>query len=146
LLAVGGEDGSIHLFKLPGLIPLHTYKVNRGAVSALAFSPDGSKLAVGDANRAVLVLSTSGGYEVLADTWVWHNARVTSVAWHAGGQHVVSGGLDTCVYVWSLERVSKKVAIKGAHLEGVNGVGWKGDTIVSVGQDGFVKVWEVELP
>ena len=70
--------------------------------------------------------------------------------------HVVSGSLDTNVYVWSLENVSKRVLIKGAGPGGVNCVVWLGEAhvtddkktggVLSAGADGCVRVWEVELP
>lgn len=150
VVAVGADDGGVFVYALPGLSLAKKYTFNRGGVTAIAFSPDGSKIAVGDSNRSVLVIDATvngdAGGALLVDTWVFHNARVTCLSWHSSGKHVVSGSLDTGLEVWSLERPMKHTAVKGAHLEAVNGVGWKGDKVVSVGQDGFVKTWEVTLP
>jgi WD40 repeat protein len=92
--------------------------------------------------------------------WDWHTARISSLAFlptlTSPPTHVVSGSLDTNVYVWSLENISKRALIKGAGPGGVSCVVWLGDAratdnkqtgrVLSAGTDGCVRVWEVELP
>lgn len=92
--------------------------------------------------------------------WDWHNGRISSLAflpaWSLPPTHVVSGSLDTNVYIWSLENISKRVCIKGAGPSGVNCVVWLGEPrvidgkqtgrVLSAGTDGCARVWEVELP
>lgn len=59
-------------------------------VSALAYSPDGQYLAVGDSNREVSVFargSGSGQWTALVQgQWVHHTSRITALAWSPSGQ------------------------------------------------------------
>lgn len=69
-----------------------------------------------------------------------------ALAWNAAGTHVVSGALDTHVYVWSLAKPASRVKALNAHKDGVNGVAWADGSskVVSTGGDAAVKVWNVE--
>jgi WD40 repeat protein len=99
-------------------------------------------------------------HQPIPTRWDWHTARISSLAFlqalASPSTHVVSGSLDTNLYIWSLENISKRVLIKGAGPGGVNCVVWLGDVhvtdskkmgrVLSAGADGCVRVWEVELP
>ncbi|RUS29490.1 quinon protein alcohol dehydrogenase-like superfamily, partial [Jimgerdemannia flammicorona] len=147
---VGGDDNRSRAYRLADgaltLLPDLELASNRGAITALAVSPQGTHLAAGDAQGKIFVYDLGTG-EVVVTQWVFHSARVNSLAWSANGKFVVSGSLDTNVFVWNLDKPGKRVQIKKAHIAGVNGVGWAGEReVVSVGQDATVKVWEVVLP
>ncbi|KAH8434765.1 WD40 repeat domain-containing protein [Aspergillus melleus] len=145
--AVGGENSSVQICALSGssLAPKADIKASRNPVSALAFSPDGSLLAVGDSRGRVLVYKVADG-SLVTDRWTAHTARITSIAWKEDGTHVVSGSLDTNIFVWSLANPGDWLQVSNAHKEGVNGVAWiaGGSKIASAGADASVKVWKVE--
>ncbi|KAF9891269.1 hypothetical protein FE257_004833 [Aspergillus nanangensis] len=145
--AIGGEDSSVQICDISGsgLSPKIDFKPSQNPVSALAFSPDGSLLAVGDSRGRVLVHKVADG-SVVTDRWTAHTARITSISWNKSGTHVVSGGLDTNIFVWSLANPGDWLQAPNAHKEGVHGVAWiVGDSkIASAGADAAVKVWKVE--
>ncbi|RUS13219.1 WD40-repeat-containing domain protein, partial [Endogone sp. FLAS-F59071] len=152
IVVVGGEDSQPHAYTLtPGTGDLSPLAVpispTRGAVSALAISRSTPPLlAAGDAQGKIQVYDLTTGATVISQ-WVFHSGRISSLAWSNDGKFVVSGGLDTNVFVWSVDRPGKRVQIKKAHTAGVNGVGFVGENkVVSAGQDATVKVWEVVLP
>ena len=66
-----------------------------GAVTDLAFSPDGSYLVTADGNRKVTLFSVANDY-AKANTreWGFHTAKVNCVAWSPNSLFVASGGLD----------------------------------------------------
>jgi WD40 repeat protein len=146
--AIGAEDSSIRICEITedGLNPLIEVKASRNAVTALAFSPDGSLLAAGDSRGRVVVFNVANG-SIVTDRWTAHTARITSIAWNAQGTHLASGSLDTNIFVWSLAHPGDWLKVANAHKEGVNGVAWIADDvkIVSAGADAAVKVWKVEL-
>ena len=132
---------------------------NRGTITVLSYSPDGKYLAVGDTDRKIMVYDTKT-HEIEFNQWVFHSARVNSIAWSANSKYAVSGALDRDIYVWSVEKPMKYIAIKGkrsllvgrvasmifvgAHQEGVSGVAFLDEmTIVSTGSDACVKTWSI---
>ncbi|CAB5378304.1 unnamed protein product [Rhizophagus irregularis] len=144
-VAVGSEDSKVTLYKVNG-DKLEEEKVitGRSSISAIAYSPDGSLLAVGDAQGKITVYDTSN-HEVKISQWVFHTAKVNSIAWSPDGLHAASGSLDTNIYIWSVEKPMKNIAIKGAHQVSVTGVIFlDNDTISSVGQDACVKTWTIK--
>ncbi|KAJ3290770.1 Structural maintenance of chromosomes protein 2 [Borealophlyctis nickersoniae] len=141
-VAIGGEDNKVHLYTLTGgkLEERTVFDGNRGPVTSLSYSPNGTMLAAADTARNVLVYDAASG-EVKINQWVFHNARVNTVAWSPDSLHAVSGSLDTNVEVWSVEKPMKHISIKGAHLDSVNGVVFlDNNTIASAGGDAAIKV------
>ncbi|PYH84919.1 WD40 repeat-like protein, partial [Aspergillus uvarum CBS 121591] len=143
LAAIGGEDSSVQICDISaqGFTPKTEFKASRNAISALAFSLDGSLLAVGDSRGRVLVYKAAGG-QLVTDRWTAHTSRVTSISWNEDNTHVVSGGLDTNIFVWSLTKPGDWLQVSNAHKEGVNGVAWiaGGSKIASAGADAAIKL------
>jgi WD40 repeat protein len=145
--AVGGEESTVQICEISDstLSPKTDIKVSRNPVSALAFSPNGSLLAIGDSRGRVLVYQVADG-SLVTDRWTAHTARITSIAWNESGTLLASGSLDTNIFVWSLANQGDWLQASNAHKEGVNGVAWLagGSRIASAGADAAVKVWKVE--
>jgi WD repeat-containing protein 1 (actin-interacting protein 1) len=87
--------------------------------------------------------------QAVTSRWAYHSARVNSLEFTADGQHCASGSLDTHVYVWSVARPLKSIAIKNAGPGGVNAVFWLGGAegktgkLASTGADACVRVWDI---
>ena len=145
--AIGGQDSTVQFRDISSssLSPKKEFKASRDAVSALAFSPDGALVAVGDSRGRVLVYKVADG-SLVTDRWTAHSARITSLDWNEDGTHVVSGSLDTNIFVWSLSNPGDWLHASNTHKEGVNGVAWLsgGSKIASAGADAAVKLWKVE--
>ncbi|KII87874.1 hypothetical protein PLICRDRAFT_42397 [Plicaturopsis crispa FD-325 SS-3] len=151
LVAVGGEDNKVHLYKWDGksLQESSVLEGNKGVVSALAFSPDGSYLASGDSSGRI-VLFDAKELKPITSRWSFHSARINSLHFTPDSQHCASGSLDTHVYIWSIQKPLKNIAIKNAGPGGVNSVLWLESTgqsgqLVSAGADGCVRAWEVKF-
>ena len=144
--AIGSDDSTVQICEISGatLIPKTDIKASRNPVSALSFSPNGSLLAVGDSRGRVLVYNVADA-SLVTDRWTAHTSRITSIAWNEDGTHVVSGALDTNIFVWNLANPGEWLQVTNAHKEGVNGVAWvSGSKFASVGADAAVKLWKVE--
>lgn len=148
IAALGAEDSSVQFCRIThtSLKPTASGKVSRNPVTAMAFTPDGSLLAAGDSRGRIVVFKTADG-SIVTDRWTAHTGRITSVAWNSKGTQLVSGGLDTNVFVWSLERPGDWLQASNAHKEGVNAVAWIADglKVASAGVDGAVKIWQIEF-
>ncbi|KAJ0416039.1 transcriptional regulator of RNA polII, SAGA, subunit-domain-containing protein [Aspergillus carlsbadensis] len=143
IAAIGREDAIVQICDISGstLTPKRDIKGSQDSVSVLAFSPDGSNIAIGDSRGRVLVYKVTDG-SLVVDRWTAHTSRITSIAWNNNGTHVASGGLDTNIFVWSLTAPGDWLQVSHAHKEGVNGVAWiaGGSKIASAGADAAVKL------
>lgn len=95
MVALGTEAGPVHLYAAPPSGPwVHqgTLHGGRSAISAMAFSPDGTLLAVGEGNGKILVYNVSTQTLQLSH-WVFHTARIHSIHWSLDGKHAVSASL-----------------------------------------------------
>ncbi|KAJ7666038.1 WD40 repeat-like protein [Mycena polygramma] len=150
LVAVGGEDQKVRLYEWSGTAFKEVAELdgNKGALSALALSPDGAMLAAGDA-RGGIVLFDVKEKKVITTRWSIHAARVNSLSWTSDSKHCASGSLDTHVYVFSVANLTKNIALKNAGPGGVNAVMWldtgagQSGTLASAGADGCTRIWEV---
>ncbi|KAL6306374.1 WD40 repeat-like protein [Sparassis latifolia] len=145
VIAVGGEDQKVRLYGWDGktLSETATLEGNKGNVSALAFSPNGSLLAAGDSSGKIVLFDVKER-KAITSRWSFHTARIHSLAWTSDGQHCASGSLDTHVYVWSVQKPMRNIAIKNAGPGGVSAVFWlKDGELASAGADGCVRVWSI---
>jgi WD40 repeat protein len=73
------------------------------------------------------------------------------LSWTADSLHCASGALDTHIYVWSVQKPLKNIAIKNAVPGGVNAVLWLSDEskedsrLAGTGVDAAIKVWQVRF-
>ncbi len=151
-VAVGGSDCNVHLYTVEGegtmLSELpSTISGPHGAISCVAFSPDGSLLAIGDAAREVHIWSRSSGgiwEPKVTGLWQSHTTVVTCLAWSPNGDLLASGGLDESVYIWNHEKRRKRITYRFVHKDGVTGLCWtnEGD-LVSAGNDHCIVQWDV---
>lgn len=145
---VGGQDNKVRVFELnDGKLTLAgELSKNLGNITSLAIHPELNLIAVGDSVGKIFIYDTETKETVL-QRWVFHSSRITSLNWSKCGVYLVSGSIDTNIYVWDRENPFKKIAIKNAHVDAVNSVRFLNNTsaltVVSVGQDAAVRVWEV---
>ncbi|KAF8587064.1 WD40 repeat-like protein [Ramaria rubella] len=149
VVAVGGEDSKVHLYNWNSNGTITESGVlegsNKGPVSAVAFAPDGTLLAAGDSTGKIVVYDVKERKASIS-RWTFHSSRIHSLAWTTDGAHIASGSLDTHVYIWSLAKPVKNIAIKNAGPGGVWGVRWVPGTegkLLSASADGAVRMWAV---
>ncbi len=120
---------------------LYTYPGHHGFVNALAWSPDGKRIASGSDDYKVQVWDAADGSHVY--TYSGHSNLVEAVAWSPDGKRIASGGFDSTVQVWD--------AVDGGHAFTYHGhsgyvvtVAWSpdGKRIASGSYDNTVQVWD----
>jgi WD repeat-containing protein 1 (actin-interacting protein 1) len=148
-VAIGGSDSSLSIYavsadRAPEKVA-SLDKVSAAPLTALSFTHDGSMIAAGDSGGKIFVYKLEGStLELVTNRWSSaHTGKITCIAWNKAGTHAVSGSLDTNIFAWSLKDPGARVKAGNAHKEGVNGIAWVHEMVVSCGADATVKVWDV---
>ncbi|KAF7982802.1 hypothetical protein HWV62_25725 [Athelia sp. TMB] len=117
-------------------------------VSALPFAPKDSLIAERYSWQYPGVLRLQSGS---LDSWPsdlkiieGHKDRVTSVAYSPDGKHIVSGALDTSIWIWDAQTGESVVGPLKGHNNCVTSVKYSADGrhIVSGSWDGTVRIWD----
>ena len=119
------------------------WKKDFGAVTyAVAFSPDGSGIAVAAQDHGVYLIHPHTGETTLLRG---HRDQVFSVAFCPKGGRLASGSADGEVLVWDIgDRTSKSV---GRHEAGVWSLAFTpcGKTLASASADKTIRIWDPEI-
>ncbi len=120
---------------------LYIYRGHSGSVNAVAWSPDGSRIAAGSTDGTVQVWDGTNGGNVY--TYQGHTSPVRAVAWSPDGKRIASGSLDKTVQVWDAANGGNVYTYRG-HSNSVPAVAWSPDGrhIASGGDDRTVQVWD----
>lgn len=140
---VSGGSGELRFATLKGGSSFAFEGTSRmpSAPNSVAFSPDGSKVAVGEKSRRVKVYDSSTASSV-SGGGVAHTARVDAVAFDPSGTRVASGGMDGTIVLWMLDSDDEPAKVLAAHRGGVTGVGFcDASTLLSSGSDSCLRTW-----
>jgi WD40 repeat protein len=112
-----------------------------GNVLAVAFSPDGRRLASGDQNGKIILWDLANG--TARATLQHHEERILTVTFSPDGHILASGSSDGSIQLWNVEQGCPIRELVG-HEYAVMGMVFTPDgrTIVSGCADGIVKLWD----
>jgi len=112
------------------------------AVSQVAFSPDGSKLASSSHDGTVKIWDLGNGREIR--TYREQKDKIRCVAWSPDGFLIASGG-GKDIHLWDPDNGQRKTILKG-HTGMVNSVAFRDDgkALVSGSDDRSIRIWNVE--
>ena len=157
-IAIGKEDGRIQLWdvttrkKLSTLrghvdLPLQPldkpvqriFKKNR--VLAVAFSPDGTRLASGSTDTTVRLWDTTGDTDSM--TLQKHTGPTNVLAFSPDGKMLASGSTDKTVQLWDTTTGEPLATLTG-HINGITALAFSPDgrTLVSGSTDGTIRFWQ----
>lgn len=160
LVAAGGHDQTLRiwdmetckLIKAIGLKFIGPEEMwHPSDIMALAFSPDGKRLAAGSRDWAVRIWdlnpvpSTKESEKLIAS----HAGGVRSIAYSPDGTYLAAAGHERIIRLWRIGKSASEIGTLPGHLEigtyGVNSLAF-GPTsriLLSGGSDGFVRVWDI---
>jgi len=114
----------------------------RGAL-AIAFSPDGKRIATGYVN--ITIWDSVTGTEIR--TLKGHKAALQSLEFSPDGNRIISGSMDKLVKIWNANSGEEIMTLEGHEAgKGVAEVDLSSDgkRIVSIDYDGIIKVWDAD--
>ncbi|MDW8223666.1 MAG: c-type cytochrome domain-containing protein [Gemmatales bacterium] len=145
-----GVGHEVRLWTLPELKPLARIPTPHVKVTALAFNPSGSYLAVAASTPGVSgeirlhFVPPSGVPALKPDTIIEaHPEQVLGLAYSPDGQWLASCGYDRLVKLWRSPS-GEAVATLKDHSDAVYAVAWAphGKLLASAGADRAVKIWD----
>lgn len=130
--------------------PDHSDEVNRhsAAVNAVAFSPDGLRIATGSRDSHIKIWDVASGACLATfpkHPGEGHQGDVLAVAFSPDGTRLVSGSSDHSVKIWNLA-VDSEIPVRElvGHTSGVTTASFdsSGERVVSAALDGTVRIWD----
>jgi WD40 repeat protein len=116
---------------------------NEKAITALAWSSDGTRVVVGHLGGQIEIISANGQTQ---HSLVAHTARVTELAWHPDGSLLASGSADGSVRIWDASSGTLVRSYTG--LTPITGVLWSHDGsqlwAISLQNQPNLFVWSIE--
>jgi len=144
-IAVSGKDYKVHLFDVSHdtVKDSKVYDNHIKEVNVVAYSPAGPIVSAGK-DRNIFFWTNDKPQN--ATGWCFHNAQVTDISFSPSGDKLVTGSADEGIIVWKDTKTFEptRATWEGAHCQGVERVFfWDDKTVVSLGSDRVIKVWDV---
>ena len=114
-------------------------RLGKGSISEIAYSPDGTRLAVAS-SIGIWIYNAETGEEF--DLLTGHTSGVNSVAFSSDGNTLASGSRDTTIRLWDINTGRPLRTLTG-HTLWVNSVAFSpdGNTLASGSADGTIRLW-----
>jgi WD40 repeat protein len=112
------------------------------STKALAFSPDGLKLASGDRNSTIRMWYLTAQIPIAV---TGHHGTVHALAYSPDGTRLASAGSDGTARVWNLDDLDAEPLQLVEHKGAIYSVAFSpdGKSLATAGWDGTVRVWDV---
>ena len=141
-IAVGGKDMKVHFLDPTGKEVAVVGGCQKDVV-AVAYSPDGSKIAASSANREIIVWARDNLGDSLQEGWKFHTLPITKILWK-NEDCLITVSKDRAVRLWSLAKRRRTIELARAHEQAItDGLWLDDDTLLTVGLDGCAKSFKI---
>ena len=136
------QDASVILWNANTGEVVRKYEIEADQVTSVAFHPDGNTFLSGTVDGAVYLWETDSGAHLAR--WEVYEGIVNSVAFSSDGESALSGGSDGGLLLWDVRTgaVIRRIGV-GHGIDHV-AFGPGGNTVWTLSQDFFARVWNIE--
>jgi WD40 repeat protein len=142
-LATGHDDAAVRLWDVAGQSVVRELRGPTHAVSALAFSPDNTRLAAACEGKVIRIWDLFSGN--LLVTLHGHTDRIPALVWTPDGRRLISAGWDTTARVWDAAS-GEPIILLNSHASQVHALALSrdGGRLACADSQGAVHVWDAE--
>jgi WD40 repeat protein/tRNA A-37 threonylcarbamoyl transferase component Bud32 len=139
------RPGEIKIWDVASGTEIRTLKGHNGAVTGVAFSPDGNRLASSGGDRTLKIWDPSTGRQVVSASG--HRDWISGLAFGPAGDWVATSSHDGTVRVWDALSGQERSILRG-HTDAVACITVRPDgrRLASGGSDRTIKVWDAAKP
>lgn len=125
--------------RVPGEL-IYVYTQQQEMAHALAWSPDGAKLASAGADRQVCVWQALDGQTIV--TCRGHTSSVRALAWSPNSKYLASASNDHTIQIWQADS-GQQLSVYEEHRRWVSALSWApGAQLIASGDaGGFIYLW-----
>jgi len=138
------NDGSteVKIWDVPTGREVSSFQGHTSSVFAVAYSPDGSKIATTSLDKTARLWDASTGKELYA--FRGHTHTVICLAFSADGAHLATGSEDGTANIWEIEQPNEYPSLVG-HTSAVNDIAFSpdGTRLATASNDKTIRVWNV---
>ncbi len=143
IIAVGHEDGSIRIWHFKESESRIVFRGHKTAVTALSFSPDGSRLASGSRDTDVVL------WDFASETGLFrlrgHNNLISNIEFLTEN-YLITSSKDSLIKLWDLQ-AQHCIETEVSHRAEITGFILTQDSkfMLTVGADGFIRIFSVDF-
>jgi len=139
----GSDDGTIQRRSLitRDRVADDIIESDKQPIWSMAFSPNGDRLAVAGNGDTVRLYNMVDSHAPTIR--IPHYGGVWTVAFSSSGNRLATGGVDDIVRVWDTATGEKVTDLITGDRKDVKAVAFVGEHLVSVGDDGTVRLWNI---
>jgi len=150
MVATGGEDGTVRLWRSRLGTVIRTIRAHRQAVTSVQFSHDGEQVFSAGADRALKVWSVGSGrlLRELRALFRGHRRSISSLCLSPDGYELLTGGGDNTAKLWDVPSGSMRRTHKKCHQSKVLAAIFSrdGTVLVTGGDSGELRLFDHRPP